>query len=71
MLAAFKLFDKDGSGTIEAQEIAAILGHNISKEQQVWEDVIAEVDVNGDGQIDFEEFKVMLKKLADRKPQQP
>ena len=68
MLAAFKLFDKDGSGTIEAQEIAAILGHNISKEQQVWEDVIAEVDVNGDGQIDFEEFKVMLKKLADRKP---
>lgn len=68
MLAAFKLFDKDGSGTIEAQEIAAILGHNISKEGQVWEDVIAEVDVNGDGQIDFEEFKVMLKKLADRKP---
>lgn len=49
MLAAFKLFDKDGSGTIEAQEIAAILGHNVSKEQSVWEGVIAEVDVNGDG----------------------
>ena len=49
MLAAFKLFDKDGSGTIEATEIAAILGHNVSKEQSVWEGVIAEVDVNGDG----------------------
>ena len=49
MLAAFKLFDKDGSGTIEAQEIAAILGHNVSKEQSVWEGVIEEVDVNGDG----------------------
>lgn len=68
MRAAFKLFDKDGGGTIEAQEIAAILGHNISKEEAVWADVIAEVDVNGDGQIDFEEFKVMLKKLADRQP---
>ena len=64
MLAAFKLFDKDGGGTIEASEIAAILGHNISKEEGVWSDVIAEVDVNGDGQIDFEEFKIMLKKLA-------
>ena len=70
MLAAFKLFDKDGSGTIEASEIAAILGHNVQKEQAVWEQVIEEVDVNGDGQIDFEEFKVMLKKLADREPQE-
>jgi len=49
MRAAFRLFDKDDSGTIEAQEIAAILGHNISKEGNVWNDVIAEVDVNGDG----------------------
>jgi len=65
MLAAFKLFDKDGGGTIEAQEIAAILGHNISKEESVWADVIAEVDINGDGQIDFEEFKIMLKKLSN------
>jgi len=30
--AAFKLFDRDGGGTIEAAEVAAILGHNVSKE---------------------------------------
>lgn len=56
MRAAFGLFDKDGGGTIEAAEIAAILGHNISKEQEVWNEVIREVDTNGDGKIDFAEF---------------
>lgn len=30
MRAAFRLFDKDNGGTIEAKEIAAILGHNIN-----------------------------------------
>ena len=49
MRAAFQLFDKDGGGTIDAGEIATILGHNISKEEHVWVDVIKEVDVNGDG----------------------
>jgi len=47
--AAFNLFDRDQGGSIEAAEIAAILGHNVSKEQSVWDDVIREVDTNGDG----------------------
>ena len=34
--AAFALFDKDGGGTIEAAEVASILGNNMSKEEQVW-----------------------------------
>lgn len=62
--AAFTLFDKDGGGTIEAEEIAAILGHNIEKEQSVWQDVIKEVDENGDGMINYEEFKSMMLKLS-------
>ena len=40
MRAAFKLFDRDGGGTIEAEEVATILGHNISKEEAVCSDVI-------------------------------
>ena len=47
--AAFRLFDKDNGGTIDAGEIAALFGHNVSDEEQVWQDVVAEVDVNGDG----------------------
>ena len=67
MRAAFNLFDKDGGGTIEASEIAAILGHNATNDDAVWQEVVREVDINGDGQIDFEEFKIMMLKLADRK----
>lgn len=54
---AFQLFDKDGGGTISAQEVAEILGHNMSKDQTVWKEIIKEVDLNGDGLIDFDEFK--------------
>ena len=49
MRAAFALFDKDGGGTIEAAEIAAILGTDINSDDGIWREVINEVDQNGDG----------------------
>ena len=58
MRAAFQLFDKDGGGSIEAAEIAAVLGHDVSNDNDgVWLEVIREVDSNGDGRVDFEEFQ--------------
>lgn len=56
MRAAFQLFDKDNGGSIDASEIAAVLGHNITDDDAVWAEVVREVDSNGDGRIDFEEF---------------
>ena len=70
MRAAFALFDKDGGGTIEAAEIAAILGHDINSNDELWREVINEVDQNGDGQIDFEEFQIMMTRLADHRTEQ-
>jgi calcium-dependent protein kinase len=29
----------------------------------VWKDIIKEVDTNGDGEISFDEFEIMMKKL--------
>jgi len=55
--AAFRLFDKDGGGSIEAIEVAQILGNGMNRDPQVWDEIIKEVDVNGDGQIDYSEFK--------------
>ena len=49
MRAAFRLFDKDGGGTIDASEVAGILGHNVTESESVWQDIIHEVDVDGDG----------------------
>ena len=53
---AFNMFDRDGGGTISATEVAEILGHNMSKDQHVWDEIIKQVDIDGDGLISYEEF---------------
>mmetsp|Transcript_33829 Transcript_33829/g.32943 ORF Transcript_33829/g.32943 Transcript_33829/m.32943 type:complete len:178 (-) Transcript_33829:46-579(-) len=61
---AFELFDKDGSGSINANEIKEVLG--IGKkfgDEKIWNEIIMEVDVNGDGEISFDEFKLMMHKF--------
>ena len=63
---AFKMFDKDGSGKIDASEVGALLSgeefRDVYTLQQL-QNAIKEVDENGDGEIDFEEFIVMMKGL--------
>ena len=61
--AAFKTFDIDGSGTISADELKAILGKYHSYDDEMWVDIIREVDSNGDGVIDLREFTEMMLKL--------
>ena len=53
---AFKLFDSDGSGAISSDEIKEILNQGQKIDDKVWDDVIREVDIDGNGEIDFEEF---------------
>lgn len=60
---AFQLFDKDGGGTISADEVKTILGFGKQFSEKVWEQVIAQVDQNSDGQISFEEFEKMMAKF--------
>lgn len=61
---AFRLFDKDGNGSIEAAEIKAVLGDSKMSVEQI-ERIIREVDENGDGSIQFEEFQKMMMKLSE------
>ena len=65
--AAFKMFDKDNSGSINSQEVKQQLG--VGKkfgDDQMWEDIIKEVDVNNDGEITYDEFKKMMKKFLEK-----
>ena len=51
LMQAFKMFDKDGSGTISADEIRNVLGSGSTLTEDAIEDIIKEVDENGDGEI--------------------
>ncbi len=48
---AFKMFDKDGSGSISGEEIAAVLGADAGLDPKILTDIIKECDENGDGEI--------------------
>lgn len=57
MRSAFKVFDKDGSGTISKDEMAQVMklfGDSLTNEDL--DVMLREVDKNGDGTIDYEEF---------------
>jgi len=65
LAAAFKMFDKDGSGIISSDEIKEVLGFGNDLTAEAVDKIIKEVDKNGDGEISFEEFVTMMKKLVD------
>ena len=63
VLEAFKVFDKDGNGFITARELKLVmsnLGESLT-EQEV-EAMIIEVDMDGDGCINYAEFFNMVNK---------
>lgn len=61
---AFKFFDKDGSGKLSVEEVKSILGvvGNDKEGADLVKKIMSEVDVNGDGEINYEEFKQLMKK---------
>ncbi|KAK1423137.1 hypothetical protein QVD17_18432 [Tagetes erecta] len=58
---AFSVFDIDKNGLISAEELQKVLGR-LEEECTLGEcrKMIGGVDVNGDGMISFDEFKVMM-----------
>ena len=57
---AFSYYDRDGSGEISIDEIRDVLGVGRSISEEVWQQLVKEVDENGDGEVSFEEFKIMM-----------
>eukprot|EP01040_Poterioochromonas_malhamensis_P013662 gene13662-15055_t len=67
---AFKVFDKDGNGLISVAELRHIttdLGEKLLYDEEV-DEMIREAGIDGDGQIDYEEFvKMMMSDYPKRK----
>ena len=61
--ACFSLFDRDKSGKISLVEFKNKFQKSGGINDTSWEKILNEADTNGDGEIDFEEFKVLLKKM--------
>ncbi|CAH9101221.1 unnamed protein product [Cuscuta epithymum] len=67
---AFKVFDEDGDGFISARELQAVLAKlglkEEGREMDRVEQMISSVDQNQDGQVDFFEFKDMMRSIIVR-----
>jgi calcium-dependent protein kinase len=57
---AFKTFDLDNSGAIDAEELKLVLGKYHNYDDSFWHELIKECDLNGDGVIDLNEFTRMM-----------
>ena len=63
-LAEFQIFDKDGSGTVSAQELKEVLKKfDVDISDETLDGMIKEADTDGDGSINYAEFmKIMSNK---------
>ena len=53
---AFRLLDKDNNGLLSIDEIKSFFGGD----DETWKEVLKDVDENGDGEVDFTEFKKIM-----------
>ena len=63
--AAFNMMDVDGDGTLTKDELMQVFGDaNVTERgEQIWDEIVASVDSNNDGIIDFEEFERAMKSV--------
>eukprot|EP00850_Spirogloea_muscicola_P004745 SM000020S06095 [mRNA] locus=s20:1014027:1019676:+ [translate_table: standard] len=67
LLATFQHFDADGSGFITGEELQHALGDAGLAQEGAVAEVLAEVDADKDGRIDYEEFVAMFRRTTRAK----
>jgi len=61
LIEAFKVFDKDSTGLISAHNLRTVManvGETLTNEEV--DEMVTEADLDGDGQINYEEFVRMM-----------
>ena len=61
--AAFDLFDENGNGSISFAEVKKLLDSKGSSNNELYMEMIQEMDIDGDGEISFPEFEKMMELL--------
>lgn len=84
--AAFNLFDIDQNGRITVEEIKSLLGGGGNPDTflltgapsgsdfvnpDVWRGIMGEGDTDNDGEITFDEFKIMMEKMLNKQRPPP
>ena len=62
LFAAFQHFDADNSGYITMEELQTAMEKNGMGDAQTIKEIIAEVDTDNDGRINYDEFAAMMRK---------
>jgi len=62
----FAEFDRDGSGTVTVDEAHEILQRELSFTPKQSIDLVRRYDLNGDGQLDYEEFVHFYAKVKNK-----
>lgn len=57
---AFQMMDQDKNGVLTVSELRAVFELNGAKDDELWKQVMSEVDKNKDGTISFEEFTQVM-----------
>jgi len=63
--AVFSVLDEDGNGTIDAQELAKVLNMQKQGDDEKINEIIKEVDTDGDGVINWNEFYAAMVEKKD------
>ena len=65
MAVVFKVFDDDGSGQISKDEIKRVFSSHAKQiSDRVAKDIMLQIDTDGDGYLNFDEFAFLMKNLA-------
>lgn len=63
---AFEMFDTDKSGKVTLDELKRVFDMGGIKDSQMWVDIMAEVDQDGDNAISYEEFAAQMEDILSK-----